>query len=739
MSEIIEVLDSINHHYDNTTSGLTASTTKTALDELVAISSTTTYIDVTQPPYNADNTGATPCGSIVQQAVNDLQTADVGGTIFFPKGRYNFEDQAVTVSRPGITFRGVSSWSRDSNTELMQASQVFTESRTTGDIFTVARGAASADSQGATFIDLEIRGPFAANTVKCVHIDGANGFAFKHAFRGCQITHGEYGIYMDGTTNSTGGLNIQQCAIVLCDLWGVYAVSSLNHCYIVGNVIRQNGANAAGSGFEDRSVGGGINIAAPNAVTISGNDLEGQSCGVAMGAGRAVIVMGNYFEANAQCAVFLNAVKAYNVSVNYSNGSNRDNVFYLKRCTGGTFEDNENSGKAVIDEGKDVKATVSQLDYAWSSGYSEPNRGDTTVPADFPLDEPLEPYKGTMTGPTPVNATYELSTDIRGPQGQVDNVYKLTAVGGSGYVNVGLSGSQALVAGDVVIQSAWVFIPEGNTSGFYREIRENIDAGGWESNTRTLTEFPKGQWVFWKHVHKATASESLETNIRLNELTDGESRYFYGVHAQVYQRDTNNPKVIADAGGSGDVVGPGSAVDSSLVAFDGTTGKLIKDAGYVIPAGGDSGKVLKKQSAADYDYAWGNDIAGVAEAPTNDYSYFRNGALDGGLAAWSQLLKAYGEKRLDIGAMSGAEQLNVSLHNAFMGTVGASITLTAVTDKENCSASLKIEVTADAAHDLSAFDWGTAGAPPMTSGKRYRIAIFTDDTGTTWDGIWNEY
>lgn len=36
------------------------------------------------------------------------------------------------------------------------------------------------------------------------------------------------------------------------------------------------------------------------------------------------------------------------------------------------------------------------------------------------------------------------------------------------------------------------------------------------------------------------------------------------------------------AGGSGDVVGPASAVDSRVVMFDGTTGKLIKDSGVTL-------------------------------------------------------------------------------------------------------------------------------------------------------------
>lgn len=36
--------------------------------------------------------------------------------------------------------------------------------------------------------------------------------------------------------------------------------------------------------------------------------------------------------------------------------------------------------------------------------------------------------------------------------------------------------------------------------------------------------------------------------------------------------------------GTGDVVGPASAVASNIVTFDGTTGKLVKDSGAIVPA-----------------------------------------------------------------------------------------------------------------------------------------------------------
>ena len=47
---------------------------------------------------------------------------------------------------------------------------------------------------------------------------------------------------------------------------------------------------------------------------------------------------------------------------------------------------------------------------------------------------------------------------------------------------------------------------------------------------------------------------------------------------------TDGGKVLEVSGfaGSGDVVGPASAVDEQIAVYDGTTGKLIKDGGYTI-------------------------------------------------------------------------------------------------------------------------------------------------------------
>lgn len=42
--------------------------------------------------------------------------------------------------------------------------------------------------------------------------------------------------------------------------------------------------------------------------------------------------------------------------------------------------------------------------------------------------------------------------------------------------------------------------------------------------------------------------------------------------------------LVGGGGGTGDVVGPGSATDNAIVLFDGTTGKLIKDSGILLSA-----------------------------------------------------------------------------------------------------------------------------------------------------------
>jgi hypothetical protein len=62
-------------------------------------------------------------------------------------------------------------------------------------------------------------------------------------------------------------------------------------------------------------------------------------------------------------------------------------------------------------------------------------------------------------------------------------------------------------------------------------------------------------------------------------LADGELAINTLDEKLYFKNSAGTVKVIAStAGATGDVAGPASAVDSSLAAFDGTTGKLIKNA-----------------------------------------------------------------------------------------------------------------------------------------------------------------
>lgn len=64
-----------------------------------------------------------------------------------------------------------------------------------------------------------------------------------------------------------------------------------------------------------------------------------------------------------------------------------------------------------------------------------------------------------------------------------------------------------------------------------------------------------------------------------------------GQGADIYSNGANYFAQVgkSSGAGSGDVVGPGSAVDNNCVAFDGTTGKLIKDAGAACGGTGSPG------------------------------------------------------------------------------------------------------------------------------------------------------
>lgn len=73
-------------------------------------------------------------------------------------------------------------------------------------------------------------------------------------------------------------------------------------------------------------------------------------------------------------------------------------------------------------------------------------------------------------------------------------------------------------------------------------------------------------------------------------LADGELAINTLDEKLYFKNSAGTVKLLAStAGASGDVVGPASATDGNLAAFDGTTGKLIKQASTVSVAQGGTG------------------------------------------------------------------------------------------------------------------------------------------------------
>ena len=73
-------------------------------------------------------------------------------------------------------------------------------------------------------------------------------------------------------------------------------------------------------------------------------------------------------------------------------------------------------------------------------------------------------------------------------------------------------------------------------------------------------------------------------------LADGELAINTLDEKLYFKNSAGTVKLLAStAGAAGDVVGPGSATNNNLAAFDGTTGKLIKQAATVTVAQGGTG------------------------------------------------------------------------------------------------------------------------------------------------------
>lgn len=159
--------------------------------------------------------------------------------------------------------------------------------------------------------------------------------------------------------------------------------------------------------------------------------------------------------------------------------------------------------------------------------------------------------------------------------------------------------------------------------------------------------------------------------------------------------------------GTGDVVGPASAVADNIASFNGTTGKLIKDSGKALPSG-----VLVGTS--DTQTLTNKSLA----APTMTGAIFANGSQQGNITAVAAL---------DIDCSAG---------NYFTKTInGASaFTFSNVPSSRAYSFTLELTHTSGAVTWPGTVQWPNGTAPTLTTGKTHLFVFVTDDGGTRWRG-----
>jgi len=88
-------------------------------------------------------------------------------------------------------------------------------------------------------------------------------------------------------------------------------------------------------------------------------------------------------------------------------------------------------------------------------------------------------------------------------------------------------------------------------------------------------------------LYRTTTAAAVPVN---TNLSDGELAINTTDEKLYFKNAAGTVKLLAStAGAAGDVVGPASATDGNLAAFDGTTGKLIKQAATVTVAQGGTG------------------------------------------------------------------------------------------------------------------------------------------------------
>jgi hypothetical protein len=188
------------------------------------------------------------------------------------------------------------------------------------------------------------------------------------------------------------------------------------------------------------------------------------------------------------------------------------------------------------------------------------------------------------------------------------------------------------------------------------------------------------------------------------------------------ENDSGVVTLLASAAGSaGDVVGPGSATDGAIVAFDGTTGKLIKAA--VLGTGVQTALGVNTGSAGAvvlFDGALGTPSSGTLSSCTvdgTDAVGFRNTPVNSQSAAYTLVLADSGKTILHPVADDNARTFTIPANSSVAYPVGTVISFV------NLQNTVTIAITTDTMYlandgdtgDRTLAEYGMASAMKVAS------------------------
>jgi hypothetical protein len=179
--------------------------------------------------------------------------------------------------------------------------------------------------------------------------------------------------------------------------------------------------------------------------------------------------------------------------------------------------------------------------------------------------------------------------------------------------------------------------------------------------------------------------------------------------------------------GTGDVSGPASSVDSEIVLFDSTTGKLLKRASTTGILKGTSGVLSAATAGTDYvapSGALGTPSSGTLSNCTvdgTDAVGFRNAPVNSQSAAYTAVLADAGKVILHPSTDANARTFTIPANSSVAYAVGTVLTFVNMTSQV-----VTIAITTDT---LYLAGTGTTGSRSLA---QYGMATAVKLTSTTW-------